>query len=569
MRVVCLGSVVVCAFLAWAAAGAAQAGTGQAASQGGAETTAPQTASDVVRAMVLMSTTSAPPATLSFHNRDIVEFQATVLSRTPAMRAASVRRLLRDLVDRRQAGPVTSRQVGEAMVVSVGTVDVFALVPLDADPVSEPLADLARRATATLQIALDEAIESRAPRLVAQSVVWTLLAIVVVALLLRLVARGHRALVNMASGFADRELRKLRAGEEVVVRASRLPEYLKRGVTLVSVLVVSLIGYVWLTFVLNRFPYSRPWGEALRGFLLDRISWLSLGIVGAVPGLFSVLLIVAVARIAVKTAGLFFEAVEQKRLALRWLYPETVPTTRHLVTLLIWLFAAALAYPHFPASETDAFRGVSIFVGLMVSLGSSGIVNQLTSGVMLTYSRALRVGDFVRIGEVEATVTQLGILSTKVKTLRREEVTIPNAVLFSTITTNYSRLHQSEGVFAATSVTIGYDVPWRQVRALLLLAADRTTGIRRQPAPEVCQTGLRDFYAEYSLWVSLEDQASRVPILDRLHANIQDAFNEFGVQIMSPNYEADPQAPKVVPPNKWFAAPAAAPRPDEPVTAPM
>ncbi len=195
----------------------------------------------------------------------------------------------------------------------------------------------------------------------------------------------------------------------------------------------------------------------------------------------------------------------------------------------------------------------------MVSLGSSGIINQVMSGLTITYSRALRKGDFVRIGDVEGTVTHLGLLSTKVKTPRREEMTIPNAFVSSNITTNYSRLHESEGVFVPTAVTIGYDVPWRQVHALLLLAAERTSGIRRQPPPAVRQSGLRDFYVEYTLLVSLDDPAMRPPVLDSLHANIQDAFNEFGVQIMSPNYEADPEGRKVVPREKWFEAPAVAP----------
>jgi small-conductance mechanosensitive channel len=277
---------------------------------------------------------------------------------------------------------------------------------------------------------------------------------------------------------------------------------------------------------------------------------------GALPNLFSVLLIVFVTRIVVKLAGLFFDSVEHQRVSVPWIYPETALTTRRLATLFLWLFALALAYPYLPGSETEAFKGISVFVGLMISLGSSGIVNQLMSGLMITYSRALQPGDFVRIGDVEGTVTQLGMLSTKLKSPRREEVTIPNAVLFSTTTTNYSRLHQSEGVFAPTSLTIGYDVPWRQVHALLILAAERTAGVRRQPAPVVRQTALRDFYVEYTLLVSLENPASRAPVLDALHANIQDAFNEFGVQIMSPNYEADPEGPKLVPREKWFAAPA-------------
>jgi small-conductance mechanosensitive channel len=248
----------------------------------------------------------------------------------------------------------------------------------------------------------------------------------------------------------------------------------------------------------------------------------------------------------------------------RWIYPETAQPTRRLLTGLLWAFAIVVAHPYLPGSQTDAFKGVSVFFGLMVTFGSSGIVNQIMSGFMITYSRALRAGDFVRIGEVEGTVTHLGVLSTKIRTLRQEEVTIPNAVVVAQTTTDYTRLSETDGVFTPTSVTIGYDTPWRQVHALMLQAADRTAGLRAKPKPVVLQAGLEDFYVKYTLFVCLEQQESRPVTLGALHANIQDLFNEYGVQIMSPNYVIDPSAPKVVPKQQWFAAPAAAPEPVPP-----
>src|SRR4030095_8981403 len=143
----------------------------------------------------------------------------------------------------------------------------------------------------------------------------------------------------------------------------------------------------------------------------------------------------------------------------------------------------------------------SVFLGHIVTLGSSGLVNQMMSGFMITYSRALRAGDFVRIGDVEGTVTHLGVLSTKVRTVRQEEVTIPNAVVVTQTTTDYSRLAETEGVLTPTSVTIGYDAPWRQVHALLLSAAERTSGLRKEPKPFVLQVSLDDFYVKYTLLV--------------------------------------------------------------------
>jgi len=179
------------------------------------------------------------------------------------------------------------------------------------------------------------------------------------------------------------------------------------------------------------------------------------------------------------------------------------------------------------------------------------------SGLMLMYTRALRPGEFVQIGETEGTVTSVGFLNTQIETLRHELINIPNAVIASSVTRNYSRLARDGGLRIATKVTIGYDTPWRQVQAMLLTAADRTAGLARDPAPKVLQTALQDFYVEYTLLVTLQDPSKKYLALSELNANIQDAFNEHGVQIMSPNYEADPAAPKIVPREKWFEPPAA------------
>jgi small-conductance mechanosensitive channel len=216
-----------------------------------------------------------------------------------------------------------------------------------------------------------------------------------------------------------------------------------------------------------------------------------------------------------------------------------------------------MAFPYVPGSDTDAFRGISVALGLMVTLGSSGLVNQVMSGLVVTYSRALRLGDFVRIGDVEGTITDVGLLSTKLRTLKAEEITIPNAVVVSQTTTDYSRY--PEAVLTAASITVGYNVPWRQAHALLLLAAERTPGVRREPIPRVMQLALEDVRVNYTLIFCLEDQQLRNVALSALHAHILDLFNEYGVQIVTPNYEADPPEPKVVPKADWFAAPA---RPD-------
>jgi small-conductance mechanosensitive channel len=223
------------------------------------------------------------------------------------------------------------------------------------------------------------------------------------------------------------------------------------------------------------------------------------------------------------------------------------------------MLALVMIYPYLPGSNSPVFRGISVFVGLVVSFGGSGVVGQYLSGLVIMYSRALRVGDYVRVAEHEGVVVALGMLSTKLRTNKREEVNIPNNLLVSTTTKNFSRLAGTEGVILYTTITIGYDAPWRQIHAMLIEAARRTPGLHAEPPPFVNQTALSDFYVEYQLNAHLERPEKRIRVLAGLHANIQDVFNEHGVQIMSPHYEADPADKKWVPRERWHEPPAKTP----------
>ena len=493
---------------------------------------------------------------LTYNNRLITELRATVLGHPPEARAASIQQRLHALVEQGAFGPVETGKFEDLTTIMVGSQIAFAIAPDDVDEVAgETIEAKTARATAALQTALQEAVELRTPARLVRAGLESAGATLLLVLLLWGIRAADRVVERRLVDVASERLRRVPIGDSHVLQASRLLELTQRLVAFVAILTAAFVVYSWLTFVLRRFPYTRPWGESMREFLFSTASHLALGFARALPGLFTVAIIFLITRFFIRLINALFAGVENRRFTLPWVYPETAQPTKRLFNGLLWLFALIVAYPYLPGSGTDAFKGVSVFIGLIISLGSSGVVNQIMSSFMITYSRALRLGDYVRVGEIEGTVTHVGMLSTKVKTPRREEVTIPNAVLVSSTTTNYSKFAESEGVYAPTSVTIGYDTPWRQVEALLLMAAERTPGVRREPKPVVFQTALQDFYVQYTLLVSFERHDQRGPILNGLHANIQDAFNEYGVQIMSPNYEADPAGPKTVPKDRWFEAP--------------
>ena len=508
-------------------------------------------------AAVVEQSDVGPPATLSYANRPIVQLRGAFIGRSPADRVASARVALDRIVAEGVTGPAEARQVGGLVTIGVGGRYVFTIMPADIDALAgETQTATAALAVSRLQTALNEVAELHRPRQLLVGGLEALLATTVFVAAIWVLIRARRTARVRLGEAAGRRLQASAVGDQEFLRSSRIVELLEGLVTFLAWALGLALGYSWLAFALRGFPYTRPWGESLRGFLLGQLSVIGLATLGALPGLFTVLVIVVVTRFIAHVAQLLFQAVEDGRVTIPWVYPETAQPTRKLITALLWLFAIAIAYPYLPGSDLDAFKGVSVFVGLMVSLGSSGLVNQVMSGLTLTYSRALRTGDFVAVGDVEGTVTQVGTLSTKITTVKGEDVTIPNALVVSQTVTNYSRLADTEGVFVPTEITIGYDVPWRQVEALLRLAAARSAGVRREPAPRVRQAALEDFYVRYSLQFCLEDPAERRDALAAVHANILDVFNEYGVQITSPNYESDPAGAKIVPRDQWFAAPA-------------
>jgi small-conductance mechanosensitive channel len=256
-----------------------------------------------------------------------------------------------------------------------------------------------------------------------------------------------------------------------------------------------------------------------------------------------------------------FDAIAAGRLQFGTLDAHTAQATRQLVNIAIWLFAVAMAYPYLPGSHTEAFKGVSVLLGVMVSIGASGLVGQVASGLILVFTRALLVGEYVQIQESEGTVTELGLCVTRLRTGTGEQIALPNSLVLSNVTRNFSRNAPRGGFILDTTVTIGYDTPWRQVHAMLLEAAQHVPGLRPDPAPFVVQTALSDFYVAYRLVLQVggDSNSARARLLSDLNAAIQDVFNKYGVQIMSPHYLADPSSAKLVPEAQWHKAPAEQP----------
>jgi len=494
------------------------------------------------------------PASLVVWNRQIIVFRSPLGMVTPAQRARDAAKQIGLLPHSLLASPVeiVHAKVGpyEGLLVMVGRRYVaFAVVPADVNPESgQTLEQITAQAADQLREVLQARLAQRSLPLLIRGIVLSLVATLAFAAFVWLFVRVERVLLRRLAAATGRAPGQRGLAMHVSRFAVQVGWRLASGFAWIFAL---FTGYLWLTFVLSQFPYTRPWGRVLGQQLLTRAGSLTLGMVNALPGLITVAVIFLIARTFVRLLNTLFDSLERGALAIAWLQPDTVHATRRIVNVVVWLFAVVVAYPYIPGSESPAFKGISVLVGLMISLGSAGLLNQLMSGLALAYSRAMRPGEYVRVGDVEGVVTQLGLLSTKIRTVGQEEVTVPNAVAVAVKTTNYSRLAERDGGVVTTSVTIGYDAPWRRVHQLLQAAAERTQGVRKTPPPRVLQRSLSDFYVEYQLLASVDDPRRRLTILSELHAQIQDAFNEAGVQIMSPHFVSQPEPRVVVPKSKW------------------
>ncbi|MEG8829563.1 mechanosensitive ion channel [Klebsiella pneumoniae] len=357
----------------------------------------------------------------------------------------------------------------------------------------------------------------------------------------------------------------------ILEKRSAIPQHWRRylgniEVRLYAVLVIflgMLACYLWLSWAFSLFPWTRVWSESLGDWSLGVIRDLSLSIVASLPGLMIVVLIFLLTWLIIRLVKVVLDQVAAGRIQVPGIHPETVSATRRLISVVIWLFALSAAYPFLPGANSLAFKGISVFFGLMLTLGSTGVMTHAMSGLVLIYSRALRKGDWIRLADNEGQVSEIGVLATKILTRENYIVTVPNAVVVSGKIINLSAESADGGVNLTTSVTIGYDTPWRQVHALLELAARRTPGIDQQIAPVVRKLGLLDWYTSYELQVRLLPTTKLPDGRNALHSSIIDVFNEFGVQIMSPNFVMQPKAAVVVPQEAWYAAPAVAPQEPE------
>ena len=334
-------------------------------------------------------------------------------------------------------------------------------------------------------------------------------------------------------------IQSIRVKRAELFAPERLAEIINLAVKLITRSTIVVAIYFYITSVFALFTFSQAWADKLVGYVLSPATAAVMAVVNYLPNLFTVIVIILVAYYLVRLVRWFFLEVEKGTIPLPGFYNDWAMPTYKIVRFLAIAFVLVVVFPYLPGSDSPAFQGVSIFIGVLFSLGSSSAIANVVAGVVLTYMRALEPGDRVKIGETTGDVIEKTLLVTRVRTPKNVEISIPNAMVLGNHIINYSAsARDGGGLLLHTAVTIGYDVPWRQVHELLIESARRTENLLAEPAPFVLQTGLSDFYPEYELNAYTNEPNKMAKTYSDLHANIQDVFNDAGVEILSPHYSA-------------------------------
>lgn len=302
------------------------------------------------------------------------------------------------------------------------------------------------------------------------------------------------------------------------------------------IMLLQLLITVPLLFAI--FPQTKGLAYQIFSYIWNPIKNILVGIVDYIPNLFAILIICFAVKYLVRLVHYLSREIEAGRLKFGGFYPDWAMPTYHIIRFLLYAFMIAMIYPYLPGAKNGVFQGISVFVGLIISLGSSTVIGNVIAGLVITYMRPFKLGDRIQLNDTTGNVIEKTPLVTRIKTPKNEVVTIPNSFIMSSHTVNYSASAREYGLIIHSEVTIGYDVPWRQVHQLLIEAALNTPGVIDDPRPFVLETSLSDWYPVYQINAYIREADKLAQIYSDLHQNIQDRFNEAGVEIMSPHYMA-------------------------------
>lgn len=480
-------------------------------------------------------------APVVFENATVITLHERAVEFTAERRARIVAENIRRFADSTTAVDLL-RVVPEGADFRIQAKDEILLVvtPGDAKIANLSQEVLANDVLRRIAVQVDQYRSGRSAQSLVKGILFTALSTVGLALTIWMIRRGFDRLIKKSASIRERLGPGIRVKGVQLLSSDQIEGTIRASLRVVRLIAILLCLYFFVPLALSFFAVTRKLGEQVFDLFVTPLETLLSAMAGYVPNLFFILVIFLIAYYLLKFIHSFFVLVERRDLQFDSFYAEWAQPTYQIARALVVVMAIISAFPYIPGSSSPAFQGIGLVLGLVVSFASSSAISNVIAGVILVYTRAFTLGDRVKLGDTQGDVVEKTLLVTRIRTPKNVVVTVPNSMVLNSHIINYS-LAKQEGempLILHTTVTIGYDVPWRQVHELLLAAAERSEGVERTPAPFVLQTALNDFYVSYELNVYTRWAQRMAELYSDLHRNIQDAFDAAGVEIMSPHYQA-------------------------------
>ncbi len=485
-------------------------------------------------------------APVRFEDRDLFFISNRVLSLSPKDRAEIISRKIGRIAKDPFVEPSGIATVPQETGVDIvaGDIVIMTVTEADARQAGIPVATMALENAESIRKALAEYRSATSWESILKGVLYTILLTVALVALLYALKRSDAWLNEKMPVLRDRlgqwqEISRQKIGGLArFLPVEAILSILGILAKIVRILFSLFLLYFYFSLVLGFFPWTQAIASTFLSFILKPLAVLWKGFVSAVPDMAVIVIVTILTYYILKFLRIISRELEEGGFQIEGFYTDWAMPTYKLVRILVIVFYLVIIFPYIPGSDSDAFKGVSIFLGVLFSLGSTSAVANMVAGVIITYMRPFRLGDRVRIGETEGDVVERTLLVTRIRTIKNVDVTVPNTSVLNSHIMNYSLSSEGSGggLILNTSVTIGYDVPWRKVHDLLIAAALATEHVLPEPGPFVLQTGLNDFHISYELNAYTRMPSRKVLIYSLLHQNIQDVFDRAGVEILSPGY---------------------------------
>ncbi|MGK7892738.1 MAG: mechanosensitive ion channel family protein [Xenococcus sp. (in: cyanobacteria)] len=425
-------------------------------------------------------------------------------------------------------------------VIATEKDSVFTLLEADAQAVNRPLDELATEYLQIVQNAISQYREEKEVKIPVQRFISVTSEIVIVTVLLLLLSLMLNRFKRQVEIWKTTLFRPLRIQNLQIFSVDQEANLLLGLVKLIYWGIVGTIIFIYLSLLTRYLPQTKKLGDTIFNYLNSLLTNIGKAIIAYLPNLFSILLTIIVTFYIIRFCKLIFNAIDSGTLSIPGFYPDWAQPTERLLVILISAFSLVIIFPLLPGADSPAFRGISIFVGALFTLGGASAIANLVGGFIIIYTRAFQVGDRVQIADVKGDILEKTILSTRIRTTKNEIITIPNASLITSNIKNFTTALRDieQPLILHTKVTLGYDVPWRQVHQVLIKAALSSPDILEEPTPFVLQTALGDFSVSYELNAYTNQPSIMPEIYSQLHQNIQDKCNEAGIEILSPQYSA-------------------------------